>query len=48
MTLTNDQLKLLTERTNDRLDEFAGYFDHVTPGLVRLIHAVIEEWETTR
>lgn len=43
--LTKEQLGELTQRVNDRLDEFPTVFDHIHPGVVRLVHDVIREWE---
>lgn len=49
MKLTGDELKELTERINARLLEFGDkVFDPVAPGVVRLIHSVLGEWEADR
>lgn len=52
MTLTTEQLGELTERVNDRIDEFgevgAPWFEPMRAGIVRLVHDVIEEWKQQR
>lgn len=45
--LTNEQLTELTRRINERLGEFgklANNMPTMTPGIVRLVYGVIEQW----
>lgn len=51
-SLSADQVKELTTRINERFAEFdvegSRVFEWVTPGVVRLVHDVIEEWTQAR